>query len=82
MGLEAAVEATLEFLNKAVKPVMVGGVKLRVAKASDAFVDLADASGYAMAVMPTEDEVRRATAHWGAAATHAQALALHDLAQP
>ncbi|KAJ4911518.1 Pyruvate decarboxylase 4 [Raphanus sativus] len=27
MGLEAAVEATLEFLNKAVKPVMVGGVK-------------------------------------------------------
>ncbi|MEA2677990.1 MAG: DNA-3-methyladenine glycosylase [Chloroflexota bacterium] len=32
--------------------------------------------------MPTEDDVRRATAHWGAAATHAQALALHDLAQP
>jgi hypothetical protein len=37
---------------------------------------------YGMAVMPTEAEVRRATAHWGAAATHAQALALHDLAQP
>jgi DNA-3-methyladenine glycosylase II len=36
----------------------------------------------ALAVMPTELEVRRATAHWGAAATHAQALALHDLAQP
>lgn len=34
---------------------------------------------YAMPAMPTEEEVRRATAHWGAAATHAQALALHDL---
>ncbi len=29
--------------------------------------------------MPTEDEVRRLTEHWGAAATLAQALALHDL---
>jgi DNA-3-methyladenine glycosylase II len=37
---------------------------------------------YDMAVLPSEMEVRRATAHWGAAATHAQALALHDLAQP
>ncbi len=37
---------------------------------------------YALAEMPSELEVRRATAHWGAAATHAQALALHDLAQP
>ena len=32
--------------------------------------------------MASELEVRRLTAHWGAAATHAQALALHDLAQP
>jgi DNA-3-methyladenine glycosylase II len=37
---------------------------------------------YGMPVTPTELEVRRATAHWGVAATHAQALALHDLAQP
>lgn len=37
---------------------------------------------YEMPQMPSELEVRRATAHWGAAATHAQALALHDLAQP
>ena len=37
---------------------------------------------YQTAVVPTEIEVRRATDHWGAAATHAQALALHDLAQP
>lgn len=37
---------------------------------------------YQTAAIPTEMEVRRVTAHWGAAATHAQALALHDLAQP
>ena len=37
---------------------------------------------YGTPVMPSELEVRRLTAHWGAAATHAQALALHDLAQP
>ncbi|KAL5219573.1 hypothetical protein ABZP36_020257 [Zizania latifolia] len=43
MGLEAAVEATIEFLNKAVKPVLVGGPKLRVAKAGKAFVDLVTA---------------------------------------
>ncbi|CAN5805952.1 hypothetical protein BH24CHL5_BH24CHL5_01430 [soil metagenome] len=30
--------------------------------------------------LPAEEEVRRLTAHWGAAATVAQALALHDLA--
>ncbi|XP_062160828.1 pyruvate decarboxylase 1 [Alnus glutinosa] len=53
LGLEAAVEATLEFLNKAVKPVLVGGPKLRVAKAQNAFVELADASGYPVAVMPS-----------------------------
>lgn len=76
MGLEAAVEATLEFLNKAVKPVMVGGVKLRVAKASDAFVELADASGYAMAVMPSakglvpEHHPHFIGTYWGAVSTH------------
>ncbi|KAK7382517.1 hypothetical protein VNO80_01376 [Phaseolus coccineus] len=52
-GLEAAVEAAAEFLNKAVKPVIVGGPKLRVAKACEAFVELADACGYPFAVMPS-----------------------------
>ncbi|KAL9361969.1 hypothetical protein Peur_044754 [Populus x canadensis] len=52
-GLEAAVEAAAEFLNKAVKPVLVGGPKLRPAHASEAFVELADACGYALAVMPS-----------------------------
>ncbi|CAI0445015.1 unnamed protein product [Linum tenue] len=53
LGLEAAVEAAAEFLNKAVKPVIVGGPKLRVSKAQKAFVELADASGYAVSVMPS-----------------------------
>ncbi|CAN1277023.1 Pyruvate decarboxylase 1 [Linum perenne] len=53
LGLEAAIEAAAEFLNKAVKPVMVGGPKLRVAKACNAFVELADACGYPLAVMPS-----------------------------
>ncbi|TQD94259.1 hypothetical protein C1H46_020073 [Malus baccata] len=44
LGLEAAVEAAAEFLNKAVKPVMVGGPKLRVAHAGDAFVTVQDVS--------------------------------------
>ncbi|CAH8269718.1 unnamed protein product [Arabidopsis lyrata] len=75
MGLEAAVEATLEFLNKAVKPVMVGGPKLRVAKASDAFVELADASGYPLAVMPSakgfvpENHPHFIGTYWGAVST-------------
>ena len=43
MGLDAAVEATVEFLNKAVKLVLVAGPKIRVAKAGKAFVELADA---------------------------------------
>ncbi|KAH8484625.1 hypothetical protein H0E87_026397, partial [Populus deltoides] len=38
LGLEAAVEAAAEFLNKAVKPVLVGGPKLRSAHAGEAFV--------------------------------------------
>nr|ABJ99596.1 pyruvate decarboxylase [Lycoris aurea] len=75
MGLEAAVEATVAFLNKAVKPVMVGGPKIRVAKAGDAFVELANASGYAVAVMPSakglvpETHPRFIGTYWGAVST-------------
>ncbi|KAK9080872.1 hypothetical protein SSX86_000014 [Deinandra increscens subsp. villosa] len=53
MGLEAAIEAAAEFLNKAVKPVMVGGPKLRVANACKAFMELANSSDYVFAVMPS-----------------------------
>ncbi|KAF8397254.1 hypothetical protein HHK36_016164 [Tetracentron sinense] len=75
MGLEAAVEATVEFLNKAVKPVMVGGPKLRVAKACEAFTELANASGYALAVMPSakgqvpEHHPRFIGTYWGVVST-------------
>ncbi|KAI9077751.1 hypothetical protein K1719_040237 [Acacia pycnantha] len=75
LGLEAAVEAAAEFLNKAVKPVLVGGPKLRVAKAGKAFVELADASGYPLAVMPAakgqvpEHHPRFIGTYWGAVST-------------
>ncbi|KAM4100858.1 hypothetical protein ACB094_05G099500 [Castanea mollissima] len=75
LGLEAAVEAAAEFLNKAVKPVLVGGPKLRVAKAQKAFVELADASEYPIAVMPSgkglvpEHHPHFIGTYWGAVST-------------
>ena len=75
MGLEVAVEATAAFLNKAVKPVMIGGPKLRVAKACDAFLELADACGYPIAVMPSakglvsEHHSHFIGTYWGAVGT-------------
>ena len=74
-GLDAAVEAAAAFLNKAVKPVIVGGPKLRVAKATKAFVELADACGYALAVMPSakglvpEHHPHFIGTYWGAVGT-------------
>lgn len=53
IGLAAAIEAVAELLNKAVKPVLVGGPKLVVGKSCDAFMELADISGYPIAVMPS-----------------------------
>lgn len=74
-GPEVAVEAAAEFLNKAVKPVLVAGPRLRVAKACNAFVELADSSGYAIAVMPAakglvpENFPHFTGTYWGAAST-------------
>lgn len=74
-GLEAAVEATVAFLNKAVKPVLVAGPKLRVAKACEAFMELADACGYPVAVMPSakglvcEQHPQFIGTYWGAVST-------------
>lgn len=48
--------------------------------AGDLGVRKAVARLYGTPVIPSESDVRSLTAHWGAAATHAQALALHDLA--
>ncbi|KAJ4982006.1 hypothetical protein NE237_032843 [Protea cynaroides] len=75
MGLEAAVEATADFLNKAVKPVIVGGPKLRFGKAQDAFVELANACGYPIAIMPSakglvpEQHPQFIGTYWGAVST-------------
>ncbi|PIA32969.1 hypothetical protein AQUCO_04200008v1 [Aquilegia coerulea] len=75
MGLEAAVETTAAFLNKAVKPVLVCGPKLRVAKAQKAFLELADACGYPIAVMPSgkgmvpEHHPHFIGTYWGAVST-------------
>lgn len=52
-ALEAAVEAAAEILNNAVKPVLVAGPKLKMSKACDSFMHLADACGYAISVMPS-----------------------------
>lgn len=75
LGLEAAVEVAAAFLNRAVKAVIVGGPKLRVAKAQHAFVELADASGYPVAVMPSakglvpECHPNFIGTYWGAVST-------------
>ncbi|KAG6535588.1 hypothetical protein ZIOFF_000610 [Zingiber officinale] len=75
MGLAAAVEATAEFLNKAVKPVIIGGPNIRVAKAGNAFMELADTCGYPIAVMPSakgmvlEQHPRFIGTYWGAVST-------------
>ena len=52
VALKAAVEAVAAKLNRAVKPALVAGVKLRAFEAIAAFEQLADCSGYAVAIMP------------------------------
>jgi TPP-dependent 2-oxoacid decarboxylase len=50
--LQEAVDQAAALLNAAIKPVAVGGVKLRPAGAVAAFRQFIDASGYAVAMMP------------------------------
>ena len=50
--LKEAVDHAAALLNAAIKPVAVGGVKLRPAAAVEAFRQFIDASGYAVAMMP------------------------------
>ncbi|XP_047983646.1 pyruvate decarboxylase 1-like [Salvia hispanica] len=74
-SLESAVKAAVSFLNKALKPVMVGGPKLRAANASNTFLKLADACGYPVAVMPSakglipEYHPHFIGTYWGVAST-------------
>ncbi|CAK9319857.1 unnamed protein product [Citrullus colocynthis] len=75
MSLEMAVEKAVELLNSAVKPVMVGGKKLRLAKAQAAFLELVDTCGYAVAVTPSgkglfpENHPHFIGTYWGAIST-------------
>ncbi|KAK2446998.1 pyruvate decarboxylase [Trifolium repens] len=76
MSLEAAVEATAKFLNKAKKPVMIGGPMMRIEKAaSDSFMEMADASGYAVAILPSakgmvsENHPHFIGTYWGVSST-------------
>ncbi|EFJ12919.1 hypothetical protein SELMODRAFT_157772 [Selaginella moellendorffii] len=74
-SLEAAVTAAAEFLNAAVKPVLVAGNKLKACRAVDEFVELADACSYPVAVMPSakgyfpESHPRFIGTYWGAVST-------------
>lgn len=52
-ALKEAVDHAADMLNSAVKPIAVGGVKLRSAGATEAFRQFIDASGYAVAMMPS-----------------------------
>jgi pyruvate decarboxylase len=76
MSLEVAVEATTEFLNKAKKPVMIGGPMMRIEKAaSDSFMEMANASGYAIAILPSakgmvsENHPHFIGTYWGVSST-------------
>ncbi|MEM7223132.1 MAG: thiamine pyrophosphate-binding protein [Pseudomonadota bacterium] len=51
-SLREAVAEAAELLNKADKPVLLAGVKLRPFGAIEAFAELADSCGYAVATMP------------------------------
>lgn len=51
-ALADAVEQAAAMLNAAVKPVAVGGAKLRSSGALEAFREFVEASGYAVAMMP------------------------------
>ncbi|CAN0892426.1 Pyruvate decarboxylase 1 [Linum grandiflorum] len=53
VGLEAAVEAAAELLNAAAKPVLIGGPDIRLANARRVFVEISDACGYAVGVVPS-----------------------------
>lgn len=70
--MEAAVAAAVKFLNNSVKPVLIGGPKLRLGKAKAAFQKLAESCGYAYATMPSakgqvsETHPRFIGTYWGA----------------
>ncbi len=75
VSLAAAVETALELLTSSVKPVLVGGVKLRPAADRAAFAALAAASRYPVAIQPSAKGMVDETAprfigiYWGQVST-------------
>eukprot|EP00891_Asterochloris_glomerata_P007803 jgi/Astpho2/7803/Aster-06094 len=75
-SLRAAVKEAAGFLNKATRPVMVAGVKVRwPCKAQEQFMEVAEASEYPVAVMPNaksffpETHPRFIGSYWGQVST-------------
>lgn len=74
-SLEMATEMAAEMLNKAVKPVLMGGPRLRMANARGAFMKMVNCCGYAMAVLPSakgmvpEHHPNFIGTYWGAASS-------------
>ncbi|GLC35760.1 hypothetical protein PLESTB_000491400 [Pleodorina starrii] len=74
-SLEAALDAALERLNGAVKPVLLAGVRTRPGRVRSAMLGLADSSRYPVAVMPDakgmfpEDHVQYMGMYWGPVST-------------
>lgn len=75
-ALAEAVEQAAALLNAAVKPVVVGGAKLRKAGALEAFRKFVEASGYAVAMMPNakgffpENHPNFIGTFWGPVSSH------------
>lgn len=71
-SLEAAIAAAADFLNAAVKPVLVGCSALKSSAATGEFLELADACQYPVAIMPSakgrfpEGHPRFIGTYWGA----------------
>jgi len=71
-SLAAAVEAVAGVLDRAVKPVLLAGPRLRPAASREAFLALADSSKYAVAMLPDakglvpEDHPQFMGLYWGA----------------
>ncbi|KAJ9149359.1 Pyruvate decarboxylase [Pleurostoma richardsiae] len=73
--LAAAVKAVTDWLDTRQKPVLLAGPKLRAARAEAAFLELANALGCAVAVMPSakgffpEDHAQFVGVFWGQVST-------------
>ncbi|KAK4549600.1 hypothetical protein LTR36_004901 [Oleoguttula mirabilis] len=76
-SLAAAIDVAVSFLGKKLKPMLLAGSKLRAAKAEKAFLELAEATGYAVAVMPgsksffPEQHPQYIGVYWGDVSTKA-----------